>query len=201
MPQTGPNVVHSTADVRKEIISIVNATWDTGIPLGMNNLPSIIAPNSTVYRTDCALATIRHAKATPVLFVWMKISEIMPMHAPKSARYAVAFFLPSEAPFHIVDLAWMLLRFQDFHIRECDYHRFNLISLAYHIHGGGTYGLLLYDKHLRHAYQKALHLARSTPSRFKSSEFGHPISTWPPNSDSAATRTTQNIKDLMTNIR
>ncbi|KAJ7908024.1 hypothetical protein B0H13DRAFT_2331783 [Mycena leptocephala] len=119
-PEEDLDVVHSTSDVRKNIISIVNSTWDTDIAAGMANLPSIIAPNSTVYRTGYTLATIRHAKNSPILFIWMKASDIMLPNGPKSARYAVAFFIPSEGPFHVADLAFMLLRFQDFHIRDCD---------------------------------------------------------------------------------
>ncbi|KAJ7855213.1 hypothetical protein B0H13DRAFT_2358030 [Mycena leptocephala] len=175
------DVVLSTPDVRKNIIAIVNSMWDTGIPDGMETLPSVIAPNSTVCRTDSA--------------------DIMASNNPKSARYAVGFFILSDIPFHVTDLSFMLLRFQDFHIRDSDYYRFNLISLSYHIGVDGTYGLLLYDRNLVHAYCKALHLSRQDPARFKSSHFGHPISTWPPDSDSIAVRTNKNISDLMRNIQ
>ncbi|KAJ7853943.1 hypothetical protein B0H14DRAFT_2342990, partial [Mycena olivaceomarginata] len=140
-PEEGPDVVHLTADVRKNIIAIVNCTWDTGIAVGMETLPSIIASNSTLYCTDCGLSTVRHAKNTPILFIWMKTSDIMLSNCPKFARYAVAFFIPSDAPFHVTDLAFMLLRFQDFHIRDCNYHRFDLISISYQIDGGGSYAL------------------------------------------------------------
>jgi hypothetical protein len=157
--------------------------------------------NSTVYRTDCALEAIRHAKKVSILFVWMKAADIMASNNPKSARYAVGFFIPSDIPFHVTDLSFMLLRFQDFHIRDSDYYRFNLISLSYHIGVDGTYVLLLYDKNLVHTYRKALHLSRQDPARFKSSHFGHPISTWPPDSDSTAVRTNKNISDLMRNIQ
>ncbi|KAJ7934419.1 hypothetical protein B0H13DRAFT_1478022, partial [Mycena leptocephala] len=155
---------------------------DSGIAAGMETLPSVIAPNSTVYRTNCVLATIRHAKNISILFVWMKALDIMVSNNRKSARYAVEFFIPSDTPFQVTDLAYMLLRFQDLHIRDCDYQRFNLISRSYHIGVGGTSGLLLYDNNLSHAYRKATHLAREDPAKFKSSRFGHPISTWPPDS-------------------
>jgi hypothetical protein len=98
-------------------------------------------------------------------------------------------------------LAFMLLRFQDFHIRDCDYQLFNLISLSYHIRPNGTHGLLLYDNNLRHAYRKAVHRACENPSRHKSLQYGHPISTWPPDLDSPAVRTPENISALMSNIR
>ena len=191
--------------------------WDTGIAAGMETLPSIIAvsipftvrtiiliyqkPNSTVYRTDRLLATIRHAKDISILFIWMKAADIMLSNNPKYARYAVGFFIPSDTPFQVTDLAFMLLRFQDLYIRDSDYQRFNLISLSYHISIGGTYGLLLYDKNLSHAYRKAVHLGRQNPAEFKSSHFGHPISTWPPDSESAAVKTDKNISELMTNIQ
>ncbi|KAF8180461.1 hypothetical protein K438DRAFT_1536815, partial [Mycena galopus ATCC 62051] len=150
-----PNVVHSTEEIRASILGIVNSTWDNGIAPGMEVLPSLIAPNSSVYRTNYTLANVRHVKNTRILFVWMKASEIMASNNPTNARYAVGFAIHSEAPFHVMDLAYMLLRFQDYHIRDCDYRTFNLISLSYHITSAITYGLLLYDKHLAHAHRKA----------------------------------------------
>ncbi|KAJ7620029.1 hypothetical protein B0H17DRAFT_1024994 [Mycena rosella] len=175
----GPEVIHSDGDVRNMILQVVNSTWDTGIATGMETLPSIIAPNSAVYRTDRQLATIRHAKNAATLFIWMRAVDIMGQNNPRSARYAVAFFIRSNSPFHVTDLAFMLLRFQDFHVRDCDYQKFKLVSLSYHIDIGGIHGLLLFDGDLRHAYHKAEHRARQNPSKFKSSQFGHPISTWP----------------------
>ncbi|KAJ7923940.1 hypothetical protein B0H13DRAFT_1525962, partial [Mycena leptocephala] len=161
------------------MIQIINSTWNNGIAVGMESLPPLIAPNSSLYRTDHRLETIRHAKSTSILFVWMKAVDIMRYNNPVHVRYAVAFFIPSEKPFHVADLAFMLLRFQDFHVRDCDYRTFNLISLSYHIGPNGTHGLLLYDKDLRHAFQKAVHQARDNPSKHKSAQYGHPISTWP----------------------
>ncbi|KAJ7862452.1 hypothetical protein B0H14DRAFT_3444631 [Mycena olivaceomarginata] len=145
-PEKSLDVVHSNDETRRSMIEIINSTWDIGIALGMESLPSLIAPNSSVYRTDHNLATIRHAKQTPILFLWMKTVEIMGTNNPNHARYAVGFSIPSEEPFHVADLAFMLQRFQDFHIRDCDYRRFELISLSYHIAPDGTHGLLLYDK-------------------------------------------------------
>jgi hypothetical protein len=191
--------------------------WDTGIAAGMETLASVIAvnnsldpsephahhpkPNSTVYRTDHLLGTIRHAKNIPILFIWMKASNITLATSSKNARYAVAFFIPSDTPFQVTDLAFMLLRFQDFHIHDCDYQRFNLISLSYHMGVDGTCGILLYNQNLSHAYCKALHLACQNPTKFKSSRFGHPISTWPPDSDATAVRTNKNISKLMAAVQ
>ncbi|KAJ7815090.1 hypothetical protein B0H14DRAFT_3476497 [Mycena olivaceomarginata] len=126
----GPDVLHSTPDTRKNIVSIVNSMWDTGIAAGME---TIIAPNSTVYCTDCRLATVHHAKNISILFIWMKAVDIISSNRPKSAWYVVGFFIASDSPFRVTDLAFVLLRFQDLHIRDCDYQRFNLISLSYHI--------------------------------------------------------------------
>ncbi|KAJ7200396.1 hypothetical protein GGX14DRAFT_321368, partial [Mycena pura] len=184
LPEEGPDVIHSSADTRDQILALVNSTWDTGIAIGMQNLPSIIAPGSTIYCTDAKLATVRHVKNTAVLFIWMKISDAQLFTVPKSARYAVAFFVPSEAPFHVADLAFLLLRFQDFYIRDSDYERFNLISLSYHLGVGGTHGLLLYDNNLCHAFKKARKNARQNPAKYRSVQFGYPISTWPPENES-----------------
>ncbi|KAJ7227563.1 hypothetical protein C8J57DRAFT_1585286 [Mycena rebaudengoi] len=192
LPDEGPDVIYSSIDTRKQIVSIVNSTWDTGIAVGMEVLPSTIAPNSTTYHTDTRLATIRHVKNTPILFVWMKVADARLFTTPKSAAYAVGFFIPSDAPFHVADLAFLLLRFQDFHIRDSDYERFNIVSLSYHIGIGGSYGLLLYDNNLRHAFRKARTNARRDPAKYQSSEFGHPISTWPLDNESATVGTAQN---------
>ncbi|KAJ7202741.1 hypothetical protein C8J57DRAFT_1260088 [Mycena rebaudengoi] len=156
LPDEGPDVIYSSTDT-------FNSTWDTGIAVGMEVLPSTIAV------ADARLFT-----------------------TPKSAAYAVGFFIPSDAPFHVADLAFLLLRFQDFHIRDSDYERFNIVSLSYHIGIGGSYGLLLYDNNLRHAFRKARTNARRDPAKYQSSEFGHPISTWPLDNESATVGTAQN---------
>ncbi|KAJ6625725.1 hypothetical protein B0H10DRAFT_1731519, partial [Mycena sp. CBHHK59/15] len=140
-------------------------------------------PNSSVYRTDRSLATVRHVINTPILLIWMRAIDIIETNLKRS-KYAVAFFIPSVDGFHIVDLAFLLLRFQDFYIRDCDYHRFDMTSLSYQIEPHGTFGLLLYDQRLRHAYHKAKQLARQNPSKFRSAQFGHPVSIWPPDSES-----------------
>jgi hypothetical protein len=158
-------------------------------------------PNSTVYRTDCHLTTVRHANDISILFFWMKAIDIVASNRPKSARYAVGFFIASDSPFKVTDPTYMLLRFQDLHIRDFDYQRFNLISLSYHICVDGTGGLLLYDNNSSHAYQKALHLARQNPGKFKSPRFGHLISTWPPDSESVAVKTNRNISELVIKIQ
>ncbi|KAF8187304.1 hypothetical protein K438DRAFT_1764923 [Mycena galopus ATCC 62051] len=85
-PEEGPNVVHSTEEIRASILGIVNSTWDNGIAPGMEVLPSLIAPNSSVYRTNYTLANVRHVKNTRILFVWMKVSEIMASNNPTNAR-------------------------------------------------------------------------------------------------------------------
>lgn len=167
----------------------------------LDHRANLSKPNSTVYRTDCHLTTVRHAKNISILFIWMKAADIIASNHPKSARYAVGFFIASDSPFQVTDLAYMLLRFQDLHIRDCDYQRFNLISLSYHICGDGTRGLLLYDNNLSHAYRKVLHLARQNPGKFKSLRFGHLISTWPLDSESATVKTSKNISELMTKIQ
>ena len=113
----------------------------------------------------------------------MKAADLMGSRTPDGAQYAVAFYIPSDPPFHSVDLAWMLLRFQDFHIRDCDYQRFSLISLSYVIQYRGTTGLLLFDKDLHGAYEKADNRAQQDPKKFRSARFGLPISTFPPDSD------------------
>ncbi|KAJ7708474.1 hypothetical protein B0H14DRAFT_3525506 [Mycena olivaceomarginata] len=71
---------------------------------------TVIAPNSTVYRIDCLLGTIHHAKNIPILFIWMKAADIMLSNNPKYARYAFGFFIPSDTLFQVTDLAFMLLR-------------------------------------------------------------------------------------------
>ncbi|KAJ6522493.1 hypothetical protein B0H19DRAFT_1277369 [Mycena capillaripes] len=88
--EEGPDVTHSTPDVRNNIASIVNSMWDTGIAAGMELCPqSLRLPHRYV------MATNRHAKNIAILFIWMKAAGIMPSSGPETARYAVGFFIPS----------------------------------------------------------------------------------------------------------
>jgi hypothetical protein len=131
----------------------------------------------------------------------MKATDIMRSNNPPRACYAIAFAIQSEEPFHVVDLAYMLLRFQYYHVRDCDYQTFELISISYHSAPNGTYGLLLYNKNLRHAYRKAVHQVRKNPSTNKSSQYGYPISTWPLDVDTPTIRTAPRIAVLMSNVQ
>ncbi|KAJ7027449.1 hypothetical protein C8F04DRAFT_1267020 [Mycena alexandri] len=201
IPRESADVVLSSADIRKNIISIINLVWDTGIAVGMQQLPNLIAPDSTIYCTDCGLSTIRHAKNTPVLFVWLKSMDIDFFSRFKSARYALAFFIPSESPFQVADLSFMLLRLQDFHIRDNDYHRFDLLSLCYELGPNGVYGLLLYDECFHPVFRKAVRQMRQNPEKYQSTQFKHPISTWPPESEPSSVATDKNIRKLMVRIR
>lgn len=94
----------------------------------------------------------------------------------KGAVFAVAFAIRSAPTFHLLDLSWLLLRFQDRYIREGDYNRFNLLNLSYRIGIRGTYGLLIYDSGLQGVYEKlaAEHLSLL---------HGVPVSSWPDDVD------------------
>ncbi|KAJ6562146.1 hypothetical protein B0H19DRAFT_1256254 [Mycena capillaripes] len=166
--EEGPDVTHSTPDVRKNIASIVNSMWDTGIAAGMELCPqSLRLPHRYV------MATNRHAKNIAILFIWMKAAGMMPSSGPETARYAVGFFIPSDSPFQALLTC------------SCDSETFisatlilpdsvsfpSLITLA--SAEPAASGVLLYDKNL----SQPLHLARQYPAPFKSSHFGHPIST------------------------
>ncbi|KAJ7051594.1 hypothetical protein C8F01DRAFT_1237057, partial [Mycena amicta] len=125
VPSEGPMVAHLPASKRSEIIRIVNDTWDIGIEYGMRRIPRILAPGNVNYCTNITADTIRHAKDTPVDFVWLKSADVLPFRI-KGAVFAVAFAIRSAPTFHLLDLSWLLLRFQDRYIREGDYNRFNL---------------------------------------------------------------------------
>ncbi|KAJ7049826.1 hypothetical protein C8F01DRAFT_1264871 [Mycena amicta] len=73
----------------------------------------------------------------------------------KGAVYAIAFAIWSTPTNQILDLAWLLTRFQDMYIRENDYTTFNLVNISYRVCEVGTYGLLLYDDGLAAAYRNA----------------------------------------------
>ncbi|KAK7027609.1 ATP-dependent DNA helicase [Favolaschia claudopus] len=201
VPEEGQDIVHSSSEVRDEILAVVNSAWDTGIAVGMANLPALIAPGSTQYRLDSELLTIRHVKQTPILLIWMKTSQFNLHRKFKLARFAVAFYIPSIEPYHVVDLAYFLLRFQDFFIRDCDYVRFNLVCISYRLEIGGTFGLLLYDQNLASAFAKATLRANQNPAEFKSSQYHHPVSVWPPDSDSSAVRSNANITELLLKVK
>ncbi|KAJ7303751.1 hypothetical protein DFH08DRAFT_665690, partial [Mycena albidolilacea] len=166
---------------RTQILNIVNAVWDDGLFITFGLLPHIIAPNSAVYRTDRCLETIRHAKKAPVLFIWMRVSDLLLQFSFPNAVYAVAFFTPGSAPFQCVDMSYILLRFMDKYIRSGNYNRFNLVSLSYKLGPSGTFGVLLFDERLRTAYHQARVRARASQNSFRR-QYDHPISTWPSNS-------------------
>lgn len=135
---------------------------------------------SSQYRTDRLLDAVRHVKDTPVIFVWSK-AQIILSSPIQDVTYAVSFFIPSTTPFHALDLAYVMLRFSDMHIRECDYRRFNLISATYNIDMTGTSGVLLYDNRLKSAYRKARASARAAGGNIASVLHGLDVavSTWP----------------------
>ncbi|KAJ7095527.1 hypothetical protein C8R44DRAFT_550074, partial [Mycena epipterygia] len=141
-------------NTRTQILHIVNSVWDNGLFITFGLLPSVITPDSSVYRTDRCLKTIRHAKASQILFVWMKASALLTCSIPNAA-YAVAFYVPSANPFQVLDFSYVLLRFMDKYIRSGNYDRFNLVSLSYKLGPFGTMGVLFFDGGLRTAYRNA----------------------------------------------
>ncbi|KAF7326285.1 hypothetical protein MKEN_00481700 [Mycena kentingensis (nom. inval.)] len=130
VPSEGATVSHGDAQLRRSIIDIVNREWDEGIAPGMQVIPGLIAPGNTVLRLRTSTETTRHVKQTPVLLAWLRADEIMSFEV-KNAAYAVAFAIPSSPGYHLLDLAWLLLCFQDEYIRESDYNRFNLVRDAH----------------------------------------------------------------------
>ncbi|KAJ7895746.1 hypothetical protein B0H13DRAFT_1520019, partial [Mycena leptocephala] len=110
-------------------------------------------PHSTIYRTDRCLETIRHVKQTPVLFVWIKTSDLLQFSVP-NAVHAVAFsyLAPHRSN---ASTSYVLLRFMDRYICSGNYNRFNLISLSYRLGHSGSFCVLLFDNRLSTAYQKA----------------------------------------------
>jgi hypothetical protein len=135
-------------------------------------------PHSNVYRTDRCLETIRHVKKAPVLFVWMKASDLLLQFSCPNAVYAVAFLVPASTPFQCLDLSYVLLRFMDRYIRSGNYNRFNLISLSYSLGPSGSFGVLLFDNRLRTAYHQARLRARTSQNAFRR-RYDHPITTSP----------------------
>ncbi|KAJ6449546.1 hypothetical protein C8R45DRAFT_947320 [Mycena sanguinolenta] len=178
-------------DILAQILDIINHVWDTGLMIGMQQLPALLSPKQT-YHMDCSLETVRHVKQTPVLFLWMTATALIPYYVP-NAEYAVPFFIPGSFPFNVADLSYVLLRFMDKYIRKSNYTRFNLVSFPFKLEPEGTFGLLLFDKKLRKTFKKAQHLAR-TNSKYRAMQFDIPLSTWP--NSSAALREPQIIFNL-----
>jgi hypothetical protein len=111
----------------------------------------------------------------------MKISSLhLPLIVP-NAVYAVAFFVPASGAFQCLDTSYIFLRFMDRYIRSGDYRRFTLISLSYRLGPSGSFGLLIFDKHLRTAYTQVRTRARLSRNIFRR-EYEYPICTWPGNS-------------------
>ncbi|KAJ7053034.1 hypothetical protein C8F01DRAFT_1168712, partial [Mycena amicta] len=107
--------------------------------------------------------------------------------------YAVAFAFHNAPDIHLLDLAWVLLRFQDLYIRESDYSRFDLVNISYRIGTQATYGLLIYDSGLAAAYDKVA-------VSFRSPLHGIPVSTWPPGEDNAAIKSDLIIAQLLSRV-
>lgn len=105
------------------------------------------------------------------------------------ARYATAFHISCEIPFLSICLAYMLLRFSDEHIRDSDYHRFNLLGVAYQYYTSSIYGVAFYDVGFRPAYSRAVNLSFLVSDGFSTCQNTRheniPVSTWfaPPGSD------------------
>ncbi|KAJ7277743.1 hypothetical protein C8J57DRAFT_1004921, partial [Mycena rebaudengoi] len=153
---------------RDDILRIANSVWDDGLFITFGALLPRIAPDSLIYRSDRCLETIRHAKATPVLFVWCKAPRLLVNPIP-GAAYAIAFFIPSVTPFQIVGLTYMVLRFMDKYIRDADYTRFKLVSISYKLGVHGSVGVLVCDHDLRTMYRKIHSRARTSSSSFRRS--------------------------------
>ncbi|KAJ7770124.1 hypothetical protein DFH07DRAFT_768680 [Mycena maculata] len=123
-----------------QILQILNSVWDTG--LGVAILRCI-----PWYRNDYCLETIHHVKTTPVLFLWMTVTALVPYNVPDAA-YAIGFHIPSVQQFHALDLAYVLARFMDRYIWAGNYNRFNIQSFSFKLDTDGTYGLLRFDRKL-----------------------------------------------------
>jgi hypothetical protein len=149
------------------------------------------------YRTDRCLETIRHVKATRVLFLWMQVSRLDLQHIP-DAKYAVAFNIQSTRTFEALDLAYVLLRFMDKYIRDGDYDRFSLLGVHYKLGPLGSFGLLIFDHHLRSAYHQICIKSRLYSSNY-SPKYNLPLSTWPSKCD--ALRKPKVVKKLMGHVR
>ncbi|KAF7344241.1 hypothetical protein MVEN_01715300 [Mycena venus] len=194
-----PHTINYASDhTRDQIIQVVNAVWDDGLYITFGVLPSIIISSSSMnYRTDRCLETIRHVKTSPVLFLWMRAKDLNLPHI-LGAKYAVAFSIASTPGFEALDLSYVLLRFMDKYIREADCDRFKLLSLSYRLGPSATFGVLVFDRRLRSAYQQAWIKSR-LDSRYHSRRFDLPLSTWP--NRNITLRTPKEVKKLMMAVR
>ncbi|KAJ7062638.1 hypothetical protein C8F01DRAFT_1251448 [Mycena amicta] len=104
----GPMVAHAGEAQRIAIIDAVNRTWDDGISFAMHTIPPLIAVGTQVYFKEPTALALRHVKTTPVLFVWLKASEVITFTS--DAVFAVAFAIASSPKYHLLDLAWVLAR-------------------------------------------------------------------------------------------
>lgn len=108
----------------------------------------------------------------------------------KGAVYAIAFAFISSPGHHILDLAWLLTRFQDLYTREGDYQRFTLLNIAYVISSRITCGLLLFDAGLHTAYSQ-------TAAAYMSPMHRVPVSTWPLHAETAEIRSDVHVSALL----
>nr|GAT44686.1 predicted protein [Mycena chlorophos] len=117
VPEEGPMVSHAREPLRRELLRVVNLIWELDVEYGMRRIPRLIAPNSEIYALDPTTTTLRAIKTTSILFLWFRAADVMQFRV-RGARYAVAFAILSDPPYHLLDLAWMLCRFQELYITE-----------------------------------------------------------------------------------
>ncbi|KAJ2913017.1 hypothetical protein MD484_g7395, partial [Candolleomyces efflorescens] len=122
----------------------------------MSRLASIITPFSTAYRTDCSLEVVNFVKASPAVFVWLPASAFIRRNLLPRAKFAVAFHITTQRPFHSASLAYSLLTFSESNVRAGNYVRFDLVSLCYTFHSTSVVGILFYDDNFRAAFNNAI---------------------------------------------
>ncbi|KAF7295785.1 hypothetical protein HMN09_01121300 [Mycena chlorophos] len=130
------HIHHGGESERREIVAVTNKIWDENVEYGMVRIPSIIAPGSEIFLTHPFTAAIRRVKKTPAVLAWLRAKDIL--------------YSGDE----LLDLAWLLTRFQEHYIQRSNAKPFRLRDISYVIGpDSATYGLALYDTGLAKAYK------------------------------------------------
>lgn len=137
-------------------------------------------PLSSVYRTDshrdCIDYVVNSLKA---VFVWISFDGHVGGRRIPRGRYAVAFQLLCDAPYHSVSLAYTIIRFSELICHYGGGRHSDMITLAYSFNSRGVYGVFVYDRHLRHAFRHVARRALRGEANFDLHEGHNPVTIWP----------------------
>lgn len=134
-------------------------------------------PNSNIYNTALTADIAEWLHDIPVIFLWYEIhhnaSRFRLIHG---ARYGVAFYIDTRAPWSSIHLAWVLLRFIDIY-SHYPHRPLRLLALSYCMTGRGVTGIMIFGANLESLFTAIRDESRHNLHLHLAPNF--PITTWP----------------------